>query len=404
MPRSWTPRRAAIGAGAAATLVLVAACSSTSDPAASGASSTSQAAPSGSTGTTAGGVAADTTGITFPGEDWSEIDAAAAGMDPAVLESVAAEAEAGGSSCFVVTRNGELVDEWYWNGADPSSTQEIFSATKSFTSILTGIAQDEGKLSIDDPAADYISAWQGTPAEAITVKNLLSNNSGRHWDFQTDYLDMATKAPDKTAFAIDLEMDAAPGEVWAYNNAAIQTLDEVLQVATGESPAIYGTEKLLEPIGMADSTWKTDASGNTLTFMGLDSTCRDMARFGTLLLADGTWDGTQVVSADYVDEATSPSQELNEAYGYLIWLNHLGTVANPVQPTTGVEGGSTVGQMVPGAPEDMFFALGLGNQVILVDPASGVVATRIGPVNRPAGSTQFGQGNMARLVTEGLTD
>jgi len=384
-------------AGALA-LAVTAACSGTD----AGGDGASPAGTSGSAGT--GAPAADAGGITFPGADWTTTTATDAGIDRQVLDEVAAEAEAGGSSCFVVTRNGELVDEWYWNGSDVSSTQEVFSATKSYTSILVGIAQDEGKLSIGDSASDYIPAWQGTPAEAVTVRDLLSNDSGRHWDLVSDYVTMATQEDDKTAYAVGLGMDAAPGEIWAYNNAAIQTLDEVLQVATGESPATYAQEKLLGPIGMADSRMKTDPSGNTLTFMGLDSTCRDMARFGTLLLAEGRWDGTQIVSADYVDEATTSSQDLNQGYGYLIWLNVEGWLANPALPTTGAEGGSTFGQMVPGAPTDMFFALGLGGQIVLVDPGSGIVATRIAPVNKPADAIDFGQGRMARIVTEGLVD
>ena len=388
-------RGIAWAAGALA-LTTLAACSSTT-------ADEGGASPAGSGAPDPAGSESDG-GISFPGATWSTVDAADAGIDRAVLDEVAAEAEAGGSSCLVVTRNGELVDEWYWNGADASSTQEIFSATKSYSSILVGIAQDEGKLSIEDSASTYIPAWQGTPAEAVTVRDLLANDSGRHWDPVTDYVTMATQEDDKTAFAIGLGMDAAPGEVWAYNNAAIQTLDEVLTVATGESPADYAQEKLLDPIGMADTRWKTDPSGNTLTFMGLDSTCRDMARFGTLLLAEGEWDGSQVVSSAYVDEATTSSQAMNEAYGYLIWLNTEGLVANPALPTTGAEGGSTFGQMVPGAPEDMFFALGLGGQIVLVDPASGVVATRIAPVNKPEGSGDFGQGQLARIVTEGLLD
>ena len=85
-------------------------------------------------------------GATYPAGDWSRLDPAEAGFDPAALEALAAEAEAGKSNCLVVTRLGRLVAEWYWNGTDASTRQEAFSVTKSVTSTLVGIAQADGAL------------------------------------------------------------------------------------------------------------------------------------------------------------------------------------------------------------------------------------------------------------------
>src|SRR5690606_22418798 len=106
---------------------------------------------------------------------------AAMGLDAEVLEEIAADAEAAGSNCLVVTRHGRIVDERYWNGTDPATTQEVFSATKSITSTLVGIAQDRGLLSIQDPASVYIPQWADGPSKGVTVENLLSNDSGREW-------------------------------------------------------------------------------------------------------------------------------------------------------------------------------------------------------------------------------
>ncbi|MCX7620273.1 MAG: beta-lactamase family protein [Acidimicrobiales bacterium] len=366
-----------------------------------------QPAPSGTANAALPGGPSDADGAklaerVFPDPDWQVADPLSLGFDPAVLESVRQKAEDAGSNCLLVTRNGRIAAEWYWNGTDEHSAQEVFSATKSFTSSLVGIAQAEGKLDIDDPATKYIPEWIGTPSEAVTVKNLISNNSGRHWDFETDYVKMAVGAQDKTRFAIELGQDAPPGEVWAYNNAAIQTLDRVIARATGMPTHQYAEEKLLGPIGMRDSVMRTDPVGNTLTFMGLQSTCRDMARFGYLFLNKGNWNGNQVIPEAWVEEATRPSQDLNVGYGYLWWLNRRGRLANPVQPVSAIEGGSTPdGQMAPGMPEDLYWALGLGNQIIAVSPSTGVVTVRLGTVNHPRGST-FGNVDAARPAVEGL--
>jgi CubicO group peptidase (beta-lactamase class C family) len=378
--------------------VMAAACST-------GTSSTGPGAPAG--GMTPPNATAPATGVTdivYPGKDWATEDAAAAGFDGAKLDEIASRAEAGASDCFLVTRHGRIVDERYWKNTTPDTAQEVFSATKSYTSTLVGIAQDEGKLKITDRAAVYIPEWANTASADVTIENLLANDSGRHWDTRTDYTDMAVAARDKTAFAIGLGQDAAPGTTWAYNNSAIQTLSAVVKRATGEDASAYATEKLLDPIGMTHSRLKKDASGGSLTFMGLSSTCRDMARFGYLMLHKGVWDGRRIVSAAWVDAATGhSSQKLNAAYGYLWWLNRKGPIASPLQATTGEAGGDQKnGQLVPGAPDDMFFALGLGNQIISVDPGSDTVVVRLGPARAPAGSGPFTQKDTAAVVTDAL--
>ena len=51
--------------------------------------------------------------------------------------------------------------------------------TKSVSSTLVGIAQDDGDLKITDHASTWIPQWKDTPADAVTVRDLLSNDSGR---------------------------------------------------------------------------------------------------------------------------------------------------------------------------------------------------------------------------------
>lgn len=338
----------------------------------------------------------------YPGTEWARADAAAAGFDPAVLDDIAAEAEANDSNCLVVTRHGRIVGEWYWNGTNPDSTQNVWSVTKSLTSTLVGLAESDGDLALDDSASESIPAWAGTPAAAVTVEDLISNDSGRHWDLQTDYLGL-TSSPNRTAFAIGLGQDAAPGQVWAYNNAAIQTLDDVLAASTGQEPADMASERVFDPIGMADSTMTTDSAGNTNTYFGLESSCEDLARFGYLFLREGLWQGNQVVPSDWVDAATgAPSQAINSGYGYLWWINHLGPITGPLNPMT-LEQAATAphSRVVESAPADMYWAQGLGGQVVQVDPGSDTVVVRLGAATAGA---PYGMANTSRVVTEALVD
>ena len=374
------------------TAVLVTACSSGSDD-----DSADKVSKSKPTTTTADAPA----GSVYPGAEWATADAASLGFDPAKLDEIAAAAEKDKSFCLVVTRHGKIAAEWNWAGNTPTRAHEVFSATKSYSSTLVGIAQAEGKLDIGDKASKYIPEWAGTPSADVTVKDLISNDSGRHWDFRTDYQGLIGAA-DRTAFGVGLEQDAPPGTMWAYNNSAIQTLDAVLQQATGVEPADYAKAKVFDPIGMAHSHMTLDNAGNTNTFFGLQSTCQDMARFGYLFLRKGNWDGEQLVPEAWVDEATGkPSQELNAGYGYLWWLNRFGPQPGPAAATDPNAGPAKDGQAVPDAPNDMFWAIGLGNQIISVDPGSDTVAVRIGPTTAN-GTSGFGTREIAKVVTEAL--
>ena len=86
------------------------------------------------------------------------------GLDAAALGRIADTAEVGRSQCLVVVRDGKIAGEWNFGGATPTTTRNVFSVTKSVTSILVGIAQDDGDLSLDDSASKWIPEWRGTPA------------------------------------------------------------------------------------------------------------------------------------------------------------------------------------------------------------------------------------------------
>ena len=239
----------------------------------------------------------------------------------------------------------------------------------------------------------------------MTVEQLLNNTSGRFYDFQTDYVEMAAKAEDKTAFAIGLEQEHDPGTEWVYNNSAIQTLEQVFEEATGQDMADYADEKLFGAIGMDDSWLERDDSGNPLAFMGVQSTCRDMARFGIMALRNGSWDGEQVVSEEWMEASTGRSStELNAAYGWLWWVNRPGIVKGGAR-AAGEGSDDATGepdQMIEGAPEEMFFAMGLGGQMIAIDPGTDTVVVRLGPAVYDDDVEKFERKDIPRVVTEAV--
>lgn len=338
----------------------------------------------------------------FPGDDWAEATPEELGIDEAVLEQLAAEARAGNSDCFLVARHGRVAGEWYWAASGPDDAHEVFSVTKSIASTLVGLAVGDGDLSVEDPVATWVGSWQGTESEDVTVADLLSMDSGRQRDLGSDYLAIVA-APDRTRYSVGLGQTSPPGTTWAYSNTAVQVLEPVLSEATGVDPVDYARDRLFDPLGMDRSHLTTDLAGNASLAFGAQTTCRDLARLGLLVLSDGVWDGVRILPEGWVAEATSSSTDLNAGYGYLWWLNREGRVVDSALAVSAQgDEDPTGGRQVPGAPTGLVWALGLGEQILQVHPESDTIVVRIGG-NAPIGGNPFTEDDAARLVTEGLT-
>lgn len=332
---------------------------------------------------------------------WPTASPGSVGLDAASLDRLAREAQRRRSTCFSVVRDGRLVVDRNWRDHSPDRPREVFSVTKSVASALVGVAERDGLLDLDEPAARHVSAWRGTDAAKVTIRQLLANASGRAWSAESDYTELIG-APDRTAYAVGLEQQYPPGSAWAYNNAAIQTLDAVLRDVTGQPVDEFAQERLFEPLGMADSRLTRDASDrSTNLFFGMRTTCRDLALFGQLYLDGGRVDGDRLLAADYVSDSLRPSSRHTSAYGYLWWLNRDGTVRGTLDAVDGAGQPEQEedGRLVPGAPQRLAAALGLGGQVLLVDPATDTLVVRLGLLPEDGGQA-YSVADAARVVTE----
>ncbi|WP_457186646.1 serine hydrolase domain-containing protein [Nocardioides sp. P5_E3] len=363
----------------------------------------------GTAGAVAGSVDA-TSGRPAPGaravEGWPVATPSRLGLRKKAAQRGAAEARRLDSTCFAVLRKGKLVGEWSWK-LPREEPREVFSITKSVTSTLVGIAVRDGDLRLDDPVSTYVPQWRGTASESVTVRNLLSNDSGRFWSLETDYSGLLA-ARSRTKYAVSLPQQYAPGSAWAYNNAAIQVLEPVLNKATGMPVARFARERLFEPLGMTRSSFITDRADDAAVFYGLRTTCLDIAKLGRLYLDGGTVrgkaGGKRILDAAYVRHAVGRSSTVhNAAYGYLWWLNRPGALRGATDPVDaqGQPLNPVTGQLAPSAPVDVFAALGFGGQVLLVDPSTRTMVVRLGLPAQP-GEEAYGFTNAARVLTRAL--
>ncbi len=302
------------------------------------------------------------------GNDWETRAPKDAGMDAAAIEDAVKYASEHNSTGLVIVRGGRIVTEQYWQKWTLETSQPIFSASKSITATLVGMAIEEGKLKgVEQSASAFVSAWQGSPKEAITIRHLLTMTSGLK-------VGLGRVAAEVDAFeeTAGFPLEHKPGEHWAYNTPSYRMLLRVLEIASGENINQYTQRKLGAPLGLQQSSWDCAPGPNSKTNCTWYRSClRDMSKFGLLILRNGKWEEKQPVSAKFVKESTSTSQKLNEAYGYLWWLNG--------KPSFKLAGGRTgQGMLWPDCPPDAFGALGAQDKKIYIVPGLDLVVSRHG--------------------------
>lgn len=299
------------------------------------------------------GAAATESGATptaRPGNDggWTTVQPSGAGLDQHALDTAFAEAFTSerNTQGVVVVRNGRLAAEQYAPGEGPNSWAASWSMAKSVTSILVGIAIDQGKIaSVNESMATWIPEWEGTPKAAITLKDVLQMQTGlkSNEDYdpnhatESDVIQMGL-TPDQLAYSIARPLQVTPGTRFRYSSADAMLLSAVIQKATGMTADEFAEVNLFKPLGITQVEWWRDAKGHTLTYCCMDTTTRNFARIGLLYLHDGNWEGHQIVSAQWVHDSLTPASDSQGQYGYQWWISSLPGVEGPIYKMQGFDG------------------------------------------------------------------
>lgn len=293
------------------------------------------------------------------GEEWETLSMEDLGWCDDELDELLAFHEANGTKAFLVLKDGKIVIEEYFQGFESDMVHQWNSAGKTITAMLIGIAQENGLLSIYNKSSDYLGpGWTSLPSEKedlITVRNQLTMTTGLD-DTQFNCLDSQ---------CLTYLEDA--GNRWAYHNAPYTLLTNVIENVSGQSLNVYTTLNLNLQTGI------NGAFVNLDSLQVFFSRPRGMARMGLLMLNQGIWDGTTVLSdMDYYNALINTSQNINEAYGYLWWLN--GT-SNFMLPATQFV---FPGMHTPNAPADLYAGIGKNGQFLDVVPSENLVVIRMG--------------------------
>ncbi|MHA1906974.1 MAG: serine hydrolase domain-containing protein [Candidatus Thorarchaeota archaeon] len=242
-------------------------------------------------------------------------------------------------SVFIV-RNGYSVFEEYPSGLyNPTRRHLMHSVSKSFTSTLIGIALQQGFIeSVDEYLLDFFPEY--TPAnpdsrkDDITIEHLLMMRAGLEWDESSlPYTDPDVNdiggmmaSTDVVQYVLDKPMTHNPGEEFLYSGGVATLLGAIVQQVSESTTNNFAEEFLFEPLGFGLTGLYTYPGGWYNTQGGLRLNTHDMAKLGYLYLNNGTWNGTQIISSDYVTNATYPhSTDLYfppeyAGYGWQWWL------------------------------------------------------------------------------------
>lgn len=240
----------------------------------------------------------------------------------------------------LVVRHGYIVLEEYPSPAyNQDMLHELYSVTKSFTSALVGIAiQQDSIKSTDQKVLDFFPgrtiANLDARKQSLTLEHLLTMTAGLEWDewtypymdsqgntdFRNTYVQMMFSA-DSVQFVLDQPMANDPGTRWVYNSGASHLLSAIIEQTTKYPTLDFAREFLFGPLGISDVIWTQHHQGPYFGGHGLCLRPRDMAKFGYLYLNDGTWDGEQIVPAEWVATSTETSSFPWEhtGYGYQWW-------------------------------------------------------------------------------------
>jgi CubicO group peptidase (beta-lactamase class C family) len=267
------------------------------------------------------------------------------GVDAAGLLSFLDAAELGGHELhsLVVARHAHVVAEGWWAPYTPERVHLMYSLSKSFTATAVGLLVDEGRLDLDARVFDLVPTG-GLPVppryRSLTVRHCLSMATGHLVEAFDATMQRALREP--AAEGVDPVVRAIlarppyrdPGTVFAYNQVATYLVAAVVRSVTGGPLLDWLRHRLLDPLGIEEALWHRTALGHELGFSGLHVDTGAVLALAQLYLAAGRLGDRQVLSAEWVRAAVTPSGLPNHdkgaqpdwcrGYGFSFWTSRHG--------------------------------------------------------------------------------
>ena len=229
----------------------------------------------------------------------------------------------------VVVRHGKVVAELHPAPFRAEDSHTLYSASKTFVSLAVGCAIDDNLLRLDDRVMTFFPDKRTNRVSdnmaAMTVRDLLMMASGMKPDWT-----MRNNSTDWVKDWLAKSVDDVPGSLFQYDSMCTFMLSAIVQRVAGYTTLEYLERKLFTPMHITVADWESSPDGINTGGWGLRVQAETMAKLGVLLLNKGQWEGQQLISADYVEQACSrlidggaketvPATDGNHGYGYQVW-------------------------------------------------------------------------------------
>jgi CubicO group peptidase (beta-lactamase class C family) len=275
------------------------------------------------------------------------------------------------TTSLVVIKNGTIVSEQYFQGANEKSQFTSWSVAKSFLSTMVALAMKDGLIkSLDDKAEQYVPELKGKAYGSVTIRQLLQMSSGIKFDetYTNQFSDINLlfyrvflAGASINEVASGYEREVAAGTRFKYISSDSQILSWVLAKVSGMPLSQYIQTRLWAPLGMESSAyWSIEREGGAeVGYCCLNATAKDFAKLGQLYLDQGKWKGQQFLPEGWVKEATRPS------------LNYLKPEASALKIR-----GYQYQWWVPAGYDGEYFANGVWGQMIWVSEKTNTVIVK----------------------------
>jgi CubicO group peptidase (beta-lactamase class C family) len=225
---------------------------------------------------------------------------------------------------MILLRNDRVILECYVQPYDKDALHNVKSVSKSIISAVVGNALREGVLeSLDATVYDYFPQYfteeMDPRKKEITLRHLLTMTSGLDLDENGPIMSGIFGTDDWIKATLERSMVADPGEQYLYSTPLTHIMSAVLTEASGRSLLELSTEYLFEPLGITEVQWRQGPQGYYVGGAELFLTPRDLAKFATMFLHRGRWNGEQIVPEEWVEESTAAQVEIpgwGIDYGY----------------------------------------------------------------------------------------
>ncbi|MFO7302240.1 MAG: serine hydrolase [Acidobacteriota bacterium] len=229
---------------------------------------------------------------------------------------------------LLVSVDGQLIAEAYFNGASASRATNIKSASKSIISTLVGVAIEQGYIAgVHEPIGPYFPEYlRDDPARsAITIEDLVTMRAGLESTSSRNY-GRWVQSGNWVRYILERPFVDEPGGRMIYSTGSTHLLSAILTRATGMSTLAFARRALGEPLGIRFEAWTRDPQGIYLGGNEMAMRPRDLLRIGELYLEEGRHDGRQIVPREWVRASLEPrttSRFGDREYGYGWWIRRL---------------------------------------------------------------------------------